>query len=172
MLLFNVISFRPQEKASKLKIVESTLHLMTGFIAPVFLWFTYAYFTFGDLLPNTLAAKSAQGQSGIWPSFPQRLIQEWIPNWGSQFKVAGFPFLNWWWLLIIIGVGFAIVQKRKWLVFIGWIILYITGYTILQVAAYWWYQLPILFILQIFFALGLIKFLDWFTIYISSQKVN
>ena len=173
MLLVNIIFYWSDIKVFKLKTFRYSIYqLILGFLIPVFAWFTYAHFTFNELLPNTLAAKNAQGQSGLWQSLPQRLIEEWVPIWGSQFRIAGSPFLNWWWFLIIIGVGFAIIQNRKWLVFIAWIMLYITGYTMLQVAAYWWYQLPILFVLHIFFALGLIKMVDWFMAYISSQEVK
>jgi hypothetical protein len=37
-----------------------------------------------------------------------------------------------------------------------WILLYVAGYTVLAVAGYVWYQLPVLFVAHIFAALGLI----------------
>ncbi|KAA3661257.1 MAG: hypothetical protein DWQ04_16980 [Chloroflexi bacterium] len=172
LLLCNVIFFWLYKKITQSEILQSSFHLILGFSIPVSLWFTYAYFTFGSLLPNTLAAKNAQGQSGIWSSLLQRLIYEWMPAWGSRFQITTIPFLNGWWLLIIIGLGVAIFQNRKWLLFLVWMISYIMGYTILQVAAYWWYQLPILFVLHIFFALGLVKIVEWMMAYITRPKIG
>ncbi len=172
LLLFNALFFLRHEKFSQSHAIKSFFYIILGFSIPVSLWFIYAYGTFGHLLPNTLAAKSAQGQSGLWSSLPHRLTYEWIPVWGKQFQIADVSFLNWWWLLILIGVGSVIVRHRKWLMFIIWIVAYIVGYTILQVAAYWWYQLPILFVLQLFFALGLVQIVEWLTEYIPSQKIS
>jgi hypothetical protein len=120
-------------------------------------WFIYAFTTFGQVLPNTLAAKQAQGLSGNWRSLPVRLVLEWIPTWGQQFAIREVPIINFWWVLVLAGTVSAVVRKRKWTIWLLWIALYVLGYTLLRVSAYWWYQLPILFVLNIFFALGLIQ---------------
>jgi hypothetical protein len=130
------------------------LLLMIGFAIPVVIWFIYAQIAFGSLLPSTLAAKRAQGAAGRTLPLVGRLIYDWAPLWGRSFKIS---ILNWWWLFVIAGILASILQKRKWLIFLLWIILYIAGYSILRVAAYWWYQIPILFVAQIFLALGIIE---------------
>jgi len=141
------------------KTIRPALLIAAGFLAPVLLWSSYAQFTFGRILPNTLGVKMAQGQSGLWLSFPTRLLQ-WAPQWESQFAPENLAILNFWWLLVIIGLGQAVTRKRKWLLLLAWMGMYVAGYTALQVAGYWWYQLPILFVLEIFAALGLIKIVE------------
>lgn len=139
-----------------LSLVQRLLKIVIGFSLPVLLWAIYAYSTFGSLLPNTLAAKQAQGQSDLWRSFPTRLVTEWAPSWGTSFAVRTLPFINVWWLMVLLGLAGSIVRRRQWLPFVGWISLYILGYTILDVSAYWWYQLPVLFVLTLLFGLGIV----------------
>lgn len=63
--------------------------------------------------------------------------------------------------MVLIGLVSAALFRRRWLAFGAWIVLYVGGYALLQVSAYWWYQLPVMFVLQLFFALGLIQSLEW-----------
>ncbi|MGC9350059.1 MAG: hypothetical protein ACP5JG_18105 [Anaerolineae bacterium] len=142
--------------------VSSWSRLGAGFAFPAGLWSLYALLTFGHILPNTLAAKQAQGQIGMtWP-FWHRLTREWMPVWGQRFAVPNLPVLNaWWWL---IGVGFVVAvahpRYRRWLAFVAWIVLYAVGYAVLGVSAYGWYQLPVHFGAQLLFALGLTVIVD------------
>jgi hypothetical protein len=138
-------------------LLHRMLKIVLGFSLPVLVWAIYAYSTFGSLLPHTLAAKQAQGQSDLWRSFPTRLLSEWVPSWGRSFAVQALPFINVWWLVVLIGLADSVLRRRQWLLFVGWISLYILGYTILDVSAYWWYQLPILFVLTLLFGLGLVR---------------
>jgi len=147
-------------KRLDLQTTKPACYLVVGFLLVTLTWLTYAGPTFGRVLPNTLSAKIAQRQTGLWRSFPERLIPEWIPFWNGRFAIGRLPFPNLWWVFVVIGLGFAATQKRRWLIFLVWIAMYITGYTILRVSAYWWYQLPIVFVLQILAALGLIKCVD------------
>ncbi|MFN8492000.1 MAG: hypothetical protein U0350_30645 [Caldilineaceae bacterium] len=130
--------------------------LLVGFAIPVTPWLIYAHATFNHWLPNTLAAKQAQGHLPTAKAFLARLWQEWLPGWELQFVLFHWPMLNLWWWLVSIGVITALLKQRRWLIFVVWLGLYIVGYTILHVSAYWWYQLPILFVCQLFAALGLI----------------
>ena len=141
-------------------LARKILKLIVGFAAPVLLWFTYAYFTFGSFLPNTLAAKQAQGQNGLGRSFLTRLVNEWAPSWGNAFAIEASPYLNLWWVVTLLGALEALLRRRRWLIFAGWLILYTSGYILLNVSAYWWYQLPILFVLNLFFGLGIVTIIE------------
>lgn len=132
--------------------------LCLGFALPVSVWFGYAFVTFGSLLPNTLAAKRAQGH-GMTFAFLRRLIAEWIPTWGMRFKLGGLSLAPFWWFLILVGFVTLVVKRRRWLIFVAWILLYVLGYTLLQVSPYWWYQLPIHFVAQILVSWGLVTIL-------------
>lgn len=147
-----------------IKLVQNILKLVVGFTLPVLLWIIYAQLTFGSFLPNTLVAKQAQGQNALWHSLLQRLIREWIPIWGKSFTSEKLPpFINFWWAIALIGFIDVLRQKRRWLILAVWVILYISGYTLLNVSAYWWYQLPILFALNIYFGLGIIAIVEVLT---------
>jgi len=141
-------------------IPKNTFHLLIGFIFIFISWFFYAYYTFGYILPNTLRTKIAQGETGLWRSFPDVLILDWIPNWSKQLTFEPLSILNLWWILVLTGLCFVIIQKRKWLFLLFWMVIYICGYSLLNIPGYGWYQIPILFVLQLFAALGLIKYIE------------
>ncbi|MGC9467692.1 MAG: hypothetical protein ACP5HS_03810 [Anaerolineae bacterium] len=128
--------------------------LSAGFALPVVTWSIYAYQTFGHVLPNTLAAKRAQGQDKEL-AFLHRLVSEWMPCWGARFQIMGFSLKGLWWVLLVLGVVVILIGRRRWLVFIGWTLAYILGYTVLRVSPYWWYQFPVHFVAQIMVAWGL-----------------
>ncbi len=132
-----------------------SLFLCSGFLAVFLPWAIYAYNTFGFFLPNTLDAKIAQLQTGIWKSFSYRLFNIWIWDWGRSFFLF-HPLFNLWWILVILGTAFVCLIKRKFLILFLWIVLYVSGYTFLKVAGYPWYQVPVHFVLQIFAAMGII----------------
>jgi hypothetical protein len=148
--------------------LKPVFQLIVGFAIPVVVWFIYAQFAFGSLLPSTLAAKRAQGAAGRTLPLASRLIYDWAPSWGKNFTFFTISFLNWWWLFVIAGLLAAIFRKRKWLIFLLWIVLYIAGYTLLGVAAYWWYQIPILFMAQVFLALGILEGISTITRAVST----
>lgn len=145
------------------KAIGSKLGLFSfGAAIPILTWSTYAQLTFGHILPNTLSAKQAQGEAAYWQTFPTRLFFEWLPSWGERFAwFDEMPFLNLWWLVVLIGFLTITVKRQNWLVFIIWIISYIVGYTLLNISAYWWYQLPVLFVVNLIFAIGLMQLLEW-----------
>ncbi|HEY0605940.1 MAG TPA: hypothetical protein VGD58_23655 [Herpetosiphonaceae bacterium] len=156
ILMLAAIQGWTANRESGLSWIRPALVLGVGFAVPVMIWAVYAQNTFGSILPNTLAAKQAQGQNGMGHPFLARLVQEWLPTWGTRFRLPSLPLINAWWLLIVAGVISAGLRRRAWLIFLGWVLLYVLGYAILGVSAYWWYQLPILFVLNLFFALGVI----------------
>ncbi len=134
-----------------------------GFAIPTAAWILYATATFGSFLPNTLAAKQAQGQTTFGKRFLAQLFHVWVPAWTEVYSLKGLPHVNLWWLAIGIGTISVFTQRRRWLLLLGWISAYITGYTLLGVSTYGWYQVPILFILDIVFALGLITLVEFIT---------
>lgn len=159
-------------KSIDIELVRNILKLVVGFTMPVLLWVIYAYFTFGSFLPNTLAAKQAQGQTGLWRPFLQRLTNEWMPLWGKSFTFEVLPFVNFWWVIVLIGFIDVLLRKRRWLIPVGWITLYISGYILLNVSAYGWYQLPVLFVLNLFFGLGIVKIVEILTRHIKHHNLS
>ena len=155
-MLYRCSEIYSKEQRLRLRVDSSLLKMILGCSLIILIWSLYAGSTFGQILPNTLSAKIAQKEAGYWQSFPYRLLNEWLPTWGQQFAVPGYSRLNLWWIMVITGMGHALLKKRQWSILLAWISFYIIGYTALGVAAYWWYQLPILFVLQIMLALGLI----------------
>ncbi len=133
---------------------KPAIRFVAGFLMPVLLWFIYARFTFGRFLPSTLDAKLAQGKTGLWPPFFNDL-PEMFSSFGSEFSLNGSPFLNLWYLLLFVGLLYVALKKRKWLLLVLWVGVYVLCYSMLEVPSYQWYQLPILFVLQILVAFGL-----------------
>jgi len=165
-----------EKKSFDTQFATILIRLATGFAIPVLPWVIYAFSTFGTFLPNTLAAKQAQGLSDFGRPFWQRLINEWIPTWGRPFGIAGLPWFNLWWVIALIGIVTALFQKPRWLLFVVWIILYISGYVLLKVSAYWWYELPILFVINLFFGLGIVKIIEiiirWIKPFVLSLSIS
>jgi hypothetical protein len=152
------------------ELVRKVLKLLIGFGLPALLWGVYAHFTFGSLVPNTLAAKQAQGQNSFSRPFLQRLVNEWMPLWGKRFGVL--PAISFWWLFVLVGFIDVLLRKRRWLMLVGWITLYILGYSLLKVSAYWWYQLPILFVLNLLFGLGIVKIVELLLAHIKPRNLS
>jgi hypothetical protein len=155
-----------------LRVLKPALLLGLGFAVPFLIWFVYAELTFGTFLPNTLAAKQAQKQTHLWRTFFQALIEIWMPVWGKTFTIAQLPSRTLWWLLIGIGAISSLCRRRQWLAFLAWIAMYVTGYSLLGVAAYAWYQLPMLFVLQLFLALGIIECIDLLLRWVKPSGVS
>jgi len=154
-----LVRFLSRKGVSEKERLTPIISFGAGFAIPVGIWIAYAYPTFGYILPNTLRAKQAQGANMFGRPFLVRLTQEWMPSWEERFSIGGVSWLNIWWMLSALGI-FAIVRRyKKILVFLAWLILYISGYVILKISAYYWYQLPVLFVMYIFFSFGIIEVL-------------
>ena len=156
------------------RLLREPLILSLGFAIPVGFWTGYALLTFGTVLPNTLRAKQAQGALDSGRPMLERLAQEWMPTWGRRFPAGRMPYFNLWWLLAIVGIANAAVSesKRRWLALAAWIAMYLAGYIILGVSAYWWYQLPVVFVAQVFVGLGMVAILEFCLTHISQAALR
>ncbi len=116
--------------------------LLLGFTLPLVAWSLYALPTFGHVIPNTLAAKLAQARSGLWPTFWSRFWTNWLPTWHAEWHF-GTPWLNLWLVLALVGIWIVVRQRKPMALLLGWGFLYFVGYSLLGVAAYGWYLLPV-----------------------------
>jgi len=132
---------------------SSVVALSLGFAVPLAAWSAYAQARFGSIFPNTLTAKLAQGQSGLWRPFGEALLWDWAPRWGAS--LGPLPYLNLWYLLAAVGALVVVRRNRRWLVFPAWATAYACAYSALGVAGYPWYGLPVHFVLTLLVALGL-----------------
>jgi hypothetical protein len=132
----------------------TTLPLCIGFGVPVLAWCLYAVVRFGNIFPNTLSAKVAQGASGLWRPFLEALVEGWMPAWGRGLAI-GSPWLGLWYPLAIVGLVVVLMRKRRLGFFLVWIAAYIVGYSLLGVAGYPWYSLPVYLVLVLLVGVGL-----------------
>lgn len=125
-----------------------------AFFSVIGAWFLYSWLTVGALAPSTMSAKMAQGRSGLfhefWPMF-------WI--WAGRTVR-----LNWLWILLLLPAAsglWRIVRNQGGLVgrvlraYLLWVTLYLLGYTILGVAGYHWYSVPVIIAILALGAMGL-----------------
>jgi len=156
-------SFRASDRRDWERFLKQ---LCFGFSLPFLGWSIYAWHTFGNIFPNTLSAKIAQGESGIWKRFSERLVSEWIPEWNWRFGLTAHPVFSVFPIMIIAGFVAGFQKMRMWLIFPAWILFYALGYSFLGVAGYYWYSLPIRFVLVLLAALGIIycgeRFMGYF----------
>lgn len=98
-------------------------------------WTIFAWAYFGSPLPVTLAAKQHQGAMSISQRFfPGFLtILSWYTSW--PYILEAF--------LALVGVVFLVWRRRSWTLFMTWIVLYFTAYSILGVSRYFWYYAPL-----------------------------
>jgi hypothetical protein len=148
------------------------MRLCCGFSLPFVGWAIYALLTFGNIFPNTLVAKIAQGESGIWKRFGERLLHEWIPGWGRRFGLTAHPVFGFLPLLVIAGVAAILQKMRTWLIFPAWITLYFLGYSYLGVAGYAWYSLPIRFVILLVATAGIVYWGERFIAHFSRSNLS
>ena len=128
--------------------------MLLGFLIPLGLWSLYAMPVFGNIFPNTLAAKIAQVDSGLWPAFQTRLIGDWVPGW-TIGPSLGFALLNLFFVFAAAGLVRVVRSYPRLLVLPVWALAYGSGYALLGVPGYPWYRLPIEFVLLVLVATGL-----------------
>jgi MFS family permease len=113
-------------------------------IAP---WYLFSWFYFGSPFPVTLVAKQHQAQMAISDSFAEGFIR----------MVRGYAKNPLYWLhgvLLAVGLGYALRKARRWLLLLGWGLLYFFGYTLLGVSRYFWYYAPMVPVFVALIGLG------------------
>ncbi|WP_322487845.1 glycosyltransferase family 39 protein [Chloroflexus sp.] len=105
-----------------------------------------AWLVYGAPLPVTLYAKQQQALIPGFYDFVDRL----------QVTLNGYvrqPFYQI--VFALAGIGlFATLHSPRWLILIGWAVLYGLAYTVLQVAGYFWYVAPLVIGLTPAFGVG------------------
>ncbi len=122
--------------------LSGVLNILAGFAIPFCAWAAYALPTFHQILPNSLGIKIAQARSGLWPSFWQRFWNDWLPNFKHDWQL-GSSWLNIWIMLIGVGLIVMVRSRRPLCMPLAWLGCYVAGYSLLGVAAYTWYMIPI-----------------------------
>ncbi|MDQ4076877.1 MAG: hypothetical protein M3220_11610 [Chloroflexota bacterium] len=132
---------------------EQAPRFLLGATLPLLLWAAYALPKFGSLLPNSAIAKLGQGDG--WPgnSFIERLLREWLPPYIASYGLS--TTLSLVWPLVALGMLRTVRHTRPMLLFAAWLAVFLLAYALLGAPGYWWYTLPVLFILQLFVTLGL-----------------
>lgn len=124
-----------------------------GGVAAVFVaWTAYAMPTFGGILPNTLSAKVAQVESGLWAPFAVRFATEWLPGWAAGVKPW---FVDPMFVLTALGAVLIAWRFHRLAVFVLWGGAYSLAYHLLGVPGYPWYRLPVEFVLTVCAGVGL-----------------
>lgn len=137
---------------------ETSIRFGSGVLIPFILWGGYAYTTFGYILPNSAMAKLGQGAS--WPGklFIERLLENWLPKFAQTYGFSSTLSLLW--PLALAGVVYSIQRLRPFLLLTLWLAIFVTVYAYLQAPGYWWYRMPVFFVLYLLGVLGLLFFLQ------------
>lgn len=157
LLVLAMVSERREARtpSATRRSISGVLSLCLGFAIPVLVWCVYAQLTFGSVVPNTLAAKVAQGTSGLWRPFVEQLLGVWMPSWGRGLALPGFTVFNLWYALVVVGLVVVVLHHRPLLVPVAWTVAYVGGYSLLGVAGYPWYALPVYFVMSLLLGVGL-----------------
>jgi hypothetical protein len=128
------------------------LGAFVAFVAPLVPHFLFTYHYYGAFLPNTLAAKVAQGRSGLWGEsallfLDPRPVYVWLFD-----RRPAVP-------LILLGLG-GLGAVRGWSLAAPrllaiYVVLYTGAYTLLRVPFYHWYYATHVYAACLFAALGL-----------------
>jgi hypothetical protein len=123
-----------------------------GIAVVVTLWAVYAMPTFGSVLPNTLSAKIAQVESGLWAPFASRLAGEWLPGWTAGLRPWFVDPLV---VLAVIGAALIAWRLPRMAVFVLWGGAFALAYHLLGVPGYPWYRIPVEWTLLLCAGVGL-----------------
>jgi hypothetical protein len=99
-------------------------------------WFLFAWSYYGSPVPVTLSAKQQQGGMAISQRFAGGfldLVAGYAGRWVWRFEAA----------LALLGVGYAVLKGRPWLLLLAWTAVYFAAYSLLGVSRYFWYYAPL-----------------------------
>lgn len=99
-------------------------------------WFAFAWAYFGAPLPVTLAAKQRQGAMAVSTGFFAGLWEFIAGYWR-------YPLYRLHFLFGAIGLVYAAIRARGWLLLLAWNVLYAATYSMLGVSSYFWYYGPL-----------------------------
>ena len=112
-------------------------------------WFLFAWLYVGTPLPATLAAKQQQGQMAISRGFLAGLVIQAQSYWR-------LPLYRIHLALAAIGLIYSLARQRRWLLVLGWNLLYVAGYALLGVSDYFWYYAPLVAGFVVLIGLGVV----------------
>lgn len=121
------------------------------FLAIILPWVIFAWAYFGSPLPTTLITKQQQGLMHISKLFAVGLL------------VIAKPYFQHWFLwlaafLSLIGIFYAAVKARSWMLLFAWTVMYFSAYAILGVTSYFWYYAPLVPAFVVACGLGITAF--------------
>ncbi len=125
------------------------------FAVVVGVWSVYATWSYGSPFPNTLAAKRAMGESGLWRSL-----------WHGVFYTGGrylelSPLFLWFALPAFLGARRMFGPDRRILLIAGWPVFIFLGYWAMGVPAAYNYYAGLVPLLMILTALGTVSLTGW-----------
>ncbi len=136
------------------------LAVSLGSLVPWIPWTIYAYRAFGALLPATLGAKVAQGQSGLWPLFLPG-AWEWLKGLTVGRSIyVGLPSSSVRLVLLVLAIAGVYAPRLrktggKWAsAWVLWAVAFAGGYSLLGVPFYHWYLVPLGMLVSIFAGSG------------------
>ena len=110
-------------------------HAVLVFLLITGAWALFAWLYFGSVLPVTLVVKQQQVNISSTEKFAGGFltILQWFEQWPYWLSLA----------LAMVGTIAIFLRGRKWLILIGWTILYFIAYSLLGVSRYFWYYAPL-----------------------------
>jgi hypothetical protein len=114
-------------------------------------WFVFAWLYFGSPFPNTLAAKTgfdawATYAAHIWPKILRDLFPGYPPVSALVVLLAG------------LGVAWSLYRHSPYLIFVGWAVMHIAGYTWLRIGfPFAWYYAPLILITFVLASVGAVE---------------
>lgn len=157
LMLYVCISDFVQGERDIYGLSKSLLKMAIGAGVVAGIWTCYAYITFGRITPNTLSAKivhleyfgAGQGFRNYWLTFVNNRFR----SWGGIFNIQNI-FGVMIWMLVCFGIYDILRSHRRWLVFVLYFIVYVTGYSIINILFFPWYALSLILILILLVVLG------------------
>jgi hypothetical protein len=116
-----------------------------GLVLP---WYIFSSLYFGSLIPATLAVKQQQGLMAISQRFAQGFLTTFRPyaeRWDYRIEA----------LYGLLGLPWAILRARRWLLFLSWGGVYFVAFALLGVSRYYWYYAPFVPVIVVLAGLGI-----------------